>query len=65
MNAHHAWPENSDTLEGILEDVRVLPDGYAELDLRTAKGELVTILLTPEALAEVFQGQVPRFALPN
>ena len=45
--------------------MRVLPDGYAELDLRTAKGELVTILLTPEALAEVFQGQVPRFALPN
>lgn len=66
MNAQRAWPDDTDNedgaIEGVLEDVRILPDGYAELDLRTAEGEVVTILLTPEAFAEAFNGQMPEVA---
>jgi hypothetical protein len=73
VSAQRAWPTdpNEDNaaiegaLEGVLEDVRILPDGYAELDLRTAEGEVVTILLTPEAFAEIFNGQTDAVHLPN
>lgn len=48
-------------MEGVLEDVRILPDGYAELDLRTADGEVITLLLSPEAFADAFNGTMPEF----
>ena len=41
-------------VEGVIEDVRTLPNGYAEIDLRTGTDDIVTILVTPATFNRLF-----------
>lgn len=46
--------EGEPQVEGSIMEIRTRPDGYAEIDISVeSTGELVTMLLTPGALADL------------
>ena len=54
------YDEQELEIEGTLEEVRPLADGYAEVDIRVSDEEVITVLITPATFETLFGSSVNR-----